>query len=126
MPRNRVRFEVTGLDAWIDGLERLDRPSAAAEAGWLLSTEEFYGHTQEVVHVDTGALKASGRLSVDRDRHTITGEVAYGGTPACDYAVYEFARGGSHDALTRGFVAAEPEFRAALGRIIEHEVRSWR
>lgn len=117
---------VTGLDAWIDGLDRMDRPSAAAREEWLIATEVFYGHTQAAVHVLSGALKQSGTYGAQRRGNTIDGRVQYGGTPTCDYAVYEFARGGSHDALTRGFVASEREFAATLARILEREVASWR
>jgi hypothetical protein len=120
------RITVTGLDAWIDGLDRMDRPSAAAREEWLVATEVFYGHTQAAVHVLSGDLKQSGTFGAQRRGATIDGWVRYGGTPEVGYAVYEFARGGSHDALTRGFVASEHEFTSTLARIMEHEVATWR
>jgi hypothetical protein len=117
---------VTGLDAWIDGLNRMHRPSAAAREEWLEATEVFFDRTQAAVHVLSGALKKSGTYGAQRRGDTIDGWVRYGGTPDCDYAVYEAARGGSHDFLTRGFVASEREFSATLARILEREVGRWR
>lgn len=60
-----------------------------------------FQETQAIVHIETGALKASGRVhsSVDRATHVWQGEITYGdaGTPAEAYAAYEAARGGPHD-----------------------------
>jgi hypothetical protein len=122
----RRNITVTGLDRWITGLDRMDKPTAVAREEWLVATEVFFDRTQAAVHVLSGDLKSSGTYGAQRRGQTIDGWVKYGGTADCDYAVYEFARGGSHDALTIGFVAAEREFTAALTRILDREVASWR
>lgn len=52
--------------------------------------------TQSAVHVESGALKASGKQQSDRDKttHTWSGEISYGeDTGPVDYAIYEQRRG---------------------------------
>ena len=52
--------------------------------------------TQSAVHVESGALKASGKKQSDRDKatHTWSGEISYGeDTGPVDYAIYEKRRG---------------------------------
>lgn len=59
--------------------------------------------TQAKVHIDTTSLKNSGRQSSSMNRTTDVweGTITYGGasrpTPVVKYAMYEQARGGSHD-----------------------------
>jgi hypothetical protein len=60
--------------------------------------------TQRAVHIDTHSLKSSGRWESDTDkiRHTWVGLITYGGPTVgpknpVNYAIYERARGGSHD-----------------------------
>lgn len=117
---------VDGLDDWITGLERLgDRVGRHQRGEWETATEMFYGRTQGYVHVLSGAMKQSGRYDTEAGRRSVEGWVTYGGTKACDYAVYEIARGGSHDALTLGYVANIATFEQALVDGIAGEVREW-
>jgi hypothetical protein len=61
--------------------------------------------TQLVVHVDTGSLKASGKVETSFDQATgsWSGEITYGGASPgsvydpVEYAWYEQRRDGSHD-----------------------------
>lgn len=118
---------VVGLDKWVDGLERLaNRVGKHQRSEWESATEMFYGSTQAAVHVLSGAMKASGRYDTEAGRRTVEGWVTYGGTKACDYAVYEVARGGSHDALTRGYTANIRTFEQAIVDGIHGELREWR
>jgi hypothetical protein len=119
-------YETNGmLDRWIGGLERLDQPDMLDEAAWEQATEVFFGRTQELVHVISGGLKSSGRRKTDREGDRIVGEVSYGGTPECDYAVYEFRRGGSHDALGRGAEVTNRLYEATLAKIVADKVGRW-
>lgn len=67
-----------------------------------------FAHTQAQTHIITGSLKASGHTASDFDGNMWTGTISYGGplfgTPVpgppndpVDYAIYERARGGTHD-----------------------------
>jgi len=123
---SRTRIEVTGLDKWIDGFGRLGEPHEPGVVRWRQATEVMFDRSQQAVHVITAALKASGRYDAHKTVGEIVGEVTYGGTADCDYAVYEFRRGGSHDALRRGFVEARQTFVDTLNEIVEEEVSSWR
>jgi hypothetical protein len=89
---------------------------------WQAATEVFFEATQRYVHVITGQLKASGRMAVRAEGDQIVGEVAY----EAHYAVYEFRRGGAHDALTRGWETAEATYRTAMGELWTEVVASWR
>lgn len=124
MPSRGRHFSATGLDRWIEVLDNFDKASEADEVRWRQATDVFFARTQQYTHIISGALLGSGRMDTYRDRRTITGEVGYGGTADCDYAVYEFARGGSHDALGRGFEATTDLFERTLAEIMEDRWRS--
>jgi len=126
MATKRVRIKVRGLQPWIDGLDKFGVPTPEMERRWRQATDVFFDRTQQYVHVVSAELKASGRMDTFSDQRNIVGQVSYGGTAACDYAVYEFARGGDHDALTRGFAAAERVFRSSLAAMLSEEAGSWR
>lgn len=126
MPSSRVRITVRGLQPWIDGLETFGTPTPEMELRWRQATDTFFDRTQRFVHVETAELKSSGRYEMFSDRRNIVGQVAYGGTAECDYAVYEFARGGNHDALTRGFEASQRMFERTLARMLAEEVGGWK
>jgi hypothetical protein len=119
-------IEVFGLDKWIDGLDKFDEPDEEDLKRWNGATRFFFDKTQTAVHIDSRALQKSGRWSSSRVGHTLIGEVEYGGTPAVDYAIYEFRRGGEHDALNRGFVMAKRTFEAVLAEILVEKVNRWR
>jgi hypothetical protein len=88
--------------------------------------ERFYGHSQETVHVITNALRESGRHNTElagRDR--VEGTLTYGGTPECDYAIYEQRRGGDHDWITQAFRMSRRDFEQALAAGLDKHVRSF-
>lgn len=108
-------IEVHGWQGMLDALDRIaDLPRGQTEL-WEQATERFYDRTQQYVHVDTVNLKRSGRHSTTRIVHRVIGEVVYGGTHGVDYALYEFARGGNHDALGRGFNAVRATYAKTIG-----------
>ncbi|MFE2751566.1 hypothetical protein ACFXGA_06135 [Actinosynnema sp. NPDC059335] len=119
-------IQVTGLDAWVNGLEKLGTPTQDARETWDRVTQQFFDRTQEHTHIITGRLIASGRYATQRRGDTIEGRITYGGTEEVFYAAYEFGRGGSHDALLLGFLEVQARYARALREIIEDEVRSWR
>lgn len=96
---SQINLSSLGLDRIIDELDELSRaPSPRQVAAMDLALARSFADTQAQVHVDTGALKASGRMSseVDQEEGTWTGSIQYGG-PQAPHAVYEVAEGGSHD-----------------------------
>lgn len=118
MTVSSTRVEIIGLDKWIAEFDRLANPDPEALIRWHQATEVMFDRSQQFVHVITAALKQSGRMDVRETRNTLHGEITYGGTAACDYAVYEFARGGSHDALARAFEVTQATFLKTLGEIV--------
>jgi hypothetical protein len=80
--------------------------------------------SQEMVPVDTGELKGSGRVSVEKQGTVITGYIVYGGD-GIDYALYVEAGTGRRGATSAGSgpweynlawpgMVAEPYIRPAL------------
>lgn len=67
--------------------------------------DEAFVETQALVHVITGSLKGSGRVSFDQKDGEWSGEISYGGSSPgfphnpVTYAKKEFGKGGAHDAL---------------------------
>jgi hypothetical protein len=108
-------IEVQGWDGMLAALDRIADLPRGQVPHWEQATERFYGRSQELVHVDTVALKRSGRHSTTRIVHRVIGEVRYGGTHGVDYAIFEFARGGSHDALGLAFTRVSATYARALG-----------
>jgi hypothetical protein len=89
---------------------------------WSAATSAFFEATQSVVHVITGELRASGTMSAHEQGGDIIGTVEY----TAPYARYEFRRGGSHDAMTRGWEIAQERFRSAMGSMWHEVVATWR
>ena len=81
---------------------------------WEQVTERYFDATQEVVHVITGRLRDSGKVSVVQEGSRFVGTVEY----SAPYAAEEFGRGGPHDALQRGFEMTRGEFPDAAARAI--------
>lgn len=104
--------------------------SVVGQRRWKQATEAMFDASQEVVHVITGNLKASGRIEVTPELGAVVGEVAYGGEVGIDrfvdYAEYEAARGGEHDYLLRAFLETEDQFMEAMGGIWDDVVVTWR
>jgi hypothetical protein len=119
-------IRVDGLDKWIDGLDKFADPDAEDVAMWRAATDVFFAKTQDLVHIDSGDLKKSGRTDTREQGNRIVGEVEYGGTPEVNYAVYEFRRGGAHDALLRGYLASQRHFQATLAEMLVKKVDRWK
>lgn len=81
---------------------------------WEAATERYFDATQEVVHVITGQLRDSGKVSVTTEGTRFVGEVEY----SAPYAAEEFGRGGPHDALQRGWEMVRDEFPKAASNAI--------
>ncbi len=83
---------------WSDVDRELDRLSRmpTMEATSLLNTALSFSFalTEAAVHVETGALKASGRMETNKQsiESQWTGEITYGDEQAVDYAIYEQRR----------------------------------
>lgn len=83
-------------------------PDFATIGAMEAALRTMYADTLVRTHVITGSLKATGRTVTDFDGNKWTGSIVYGGrvrrTPSpgppnkrVDYAIYEMARGGTHD-----------------------------
>jgi hypothetical protein len=114
----RLDSDFGEVDRELDRLQRL--PDARMVHLLNMVLDMAYVATQADVHVRTGSLKSSGKMSDNRDLETDSweGELTYGGPSEgpnnpVDYAIYEKARGGSHDfmASTEGL---DPLFVAAI------------
>ena len=97
-----IRFEVDASDA-LRELRRLeDGPDTQHILGLHGVTIAQFFATQMAVHVDTGSLRASGKVDGNWNRTTsaYTGEISYGGDApggvheSVDYAKYEQRRAG--------------------------------
>jgi hypothetical protein len=102
MSSNLVVFKwEADMDALIAHVDKLAGPPSFRTIRELetgLSTA--FDRTQEHVHVISGSLKASGRTTSDYNDNEWSAEIVYGGPSAphdVDYAIYEQARGGTHD-----------------------------
>jgi hypothetical protein len=124
---NRVTVtHSANFDRWILGMARV-AGGAAAEIGeqrWDEATRAFFEHTQDVVHVITGALKGSGQYTTARDGDSLVGAVSYGGG-SVDYAEHERQRGGEHDFMQRGWLMSEQAFAGTMPLIWLEIQRSW-
>lgn len=66
------------------------------------------------VHVETGRLKASGKMQSKSFKNTWRGSFTFGAPSAgVDYAIYEKARGGSHDFFNQVYIL-KAMFKAAI------------
>jgi hypothetical protein len=113
------------IDSWIARLEEAAKPesyksTAALEA--LLAAA--FADTQMRTHIISGSLKASGKTETDFDGDVWSGKIEYGGilwktqapgppNDPVDYAIYEMARGGSHD-FFGGLIAFEERIPGIL------------
>lgn len=121
------------IDRWAQGFEHMDRDLVEhVLVEWQTASDVMYEYTQEFAHVLTGAMKADSDGAVVSVRHgSVEAEITYGpwrdetGAPTKPYALYEIGRGGDHDFMTRGFVAAERDFGDALPRAFHRYVESF-
>lgn len=118
-----IRVEIShDYDRWIRGFAEMEMGmSAAAHREWQAAIETMFDRSQDVVHVITGRLKASGSTRVWQEGHSIMGEIRYD-TP---YAEAEENRGGSHAYLHRALEATESRFEDALPHAFESMISSW-
>lgn len=102
------------LEGWIDDFEELSslEPSRLA---WERATRMMYRRSQEVVHVITGELKASGSYEMAGDGDDIEGRVVY----TAPQALFEELLGGDHAFLTRAHEDTQDKFDDAM-------MASWR
>lgn len=108
-----IEVDLSQLDQALDG-------KAVALLDFVL--ELAFEITQADVHIETHSLKPSGRhfSEVDRMRQTWSGMITYGGPTTgpknpVTYAIYEKARGGSHDFFA-GLPALDEMF---IGAVLE-------
>lgn len=115
MPIIRIESDYSELEREFLRLEALPF-GAKAE----LDTALMFGATQAsaLVHVDTGKLKASQKVSSRVTKNTWIGKFSFGDrAKGVDYAIYERARGGHHDFLS-GVHLLKPVFVEAIKRAL--------
>lgn len=95
-------------------LQRLEsHPTPHMLANLEDALSQVFAMTQAQVHVITGSLKGSGKTSSKADQNSWEGTIEYGGpSPGfpnnpVNYAIYERARGGTHDFLANVHLANE-------------------
>jgi len=116
----------TSLDEVIKELDRLGGPPGFKVVHELETVLKLaFLETQALTHVITGSLKASGRTSSDFSNEKVwEGEISYGGSlhraalpgppnNPVDYAIYEMARGDTHDFFAT-LPAFDPMFEHAI------------
>lgn len=119
---NRFRFDVD-IDHWVNG-------AAGFEVAWKARAKPKIERTMarafeiadNQVHVITGFLKSTGSYEVRDEGDSIIGEILYG----ADYAIYEFGRGGEHDALTPAIIEVEDEWLGSMMEPIIEVLGTWR
>ncbi|MFA7264857.1 MAG: hypothetical protein WC054_00855 [Candidatus Nanopelagicales bacterium] len=94
------------VSEWLDALDAHEGPGVETLAELSQVLAKGFEETQARVHVITGSLKGSGRVSNRRDESSWSGEISYGGPapgyahPIVRYAKEEFGRGEEHDAMS--------------------------
>jgi hypothetical protein len=113
------------LDSWIVRLEEAAKPESYKSTSLLEALlSAAFADTQVRTHVISGSLKASGKTESDFDGNVWSGKIEYGGVlfkapvpgpprDPVDYAIYEMARGGSHD-----FFGGLPAFEEKIPDIL--------
>lgn len=124
MRTNQVVIEVSPeWERWVEGFGR-DAFGRAMEGNakktFQAAAEVLFDRSQTYVHVLSGALKRSGKVSMAPSGpnspggpNSVTALVSYG-NEYVDYALYEHARGGSHAYLQRAWEATHGVFGSAL------------
>lgn len=96
-----IEVDVSDVEKELDRI--IDGPNTAnvIEFESILATQ--FQITQQAVHIITGSLRNSGKISSRMDNNSWQGEITYGGLSAgavhnpVRYAHYEQERDGSHD-----------------------------
>lgn len=114
------------LKDWVDGLSDFDLGDAALTE-WHAANETFFDRTQRYVHILSGDLKTSGRVHSEVDGKTLVGFTEYGGVQGTrgevDYAIYEIARGGSHDFIGRALAGSTASYLEGLYQAIHAQMK---
>lgn len=103
MKISSVKLSVDGLDEAQRELDRIKRIPLNAIGDLEKLASSAFGATQAAVHIITGSLKLSGKLSTNFDGKSWDMQITYGGAAPgavfdpVRYAIYERARGGAHD-----------------------------
>lgn len=109
-------IRVDGWDGMMAALDRIAELPRGQTDKWDTAMERFYDRSQQFVHVDSVNLKRSGRHTpAVRVVHRVMADLVYGGTHGVDYAIYEFGRGGVHDAPQRAMNATAANFARTVG-----------
>jgi hypothetical protein len=66
-------------------------------------------------------LKDSGQFDIETQGNRVVGLVGY----TAPYSAYEFGRGGSHDAISRGWETSQGLFQEAMGKTWRRVVAEW-
>jgi hypothetical protein len=113
---------------WLDALDAHEGPGVESLEEFSRILAAQFVETQALVHVITGSLKGSGRVSNKRDENSWEGEISYGG-PApgfahsyVRYAKREFGRGEDHDAL-RNVDLAREDYLNAMGASVRARLK---
>lgn len=108
--KGSFRIEISReFDDWTRSFDQAD-DLTAQQAVWAAATDVLFDATQQVVHVVTGNLKASGSSSTMIAGPLVVGVIEYD----ADYAMDEIMRGGTHDFMQRGLEQVEGLFQGAL------------
>lgn len=116
------------VSEWLDALDAHEGPGEETLLALSQVLSEGFAETQARVHVDTGSLRGSGRVSSDRVEEGWEGEITYGGPapgyahPYVDYAREEFGRGGDHDAMSNLDLMRE-DYLEAMGATVRARLR---
>lgn len=93
------------VSEWLDALDAHEGPGVETLEALSQTLAEGFAESQELVHVVTGSLRASGRVINKRTESGWEGEITYGGAspgsvhPVVRYAKQEFGRGEEHNAM---------------------------
>lgn len=97
------------------------QPAGALGRAIQYGTAAAHRYAVQITHVDTGALRAAHRMSIEGGKGTVfigPGTNPKGGKPSI-YGPYEFARGGEHDAYARTEAEVGDKIGEQMARIIE-------
>jgi len=120
-----AKFELDiEIDHWINGAAHFRQKWAdLAVTDIDKAMQTAFRIADQRVHVITGYLKSTGRYETNVvDDGEIEGRLIY----EADYAIYEFGRGGEHDAMTPAVMEISDQFLVAMIDAAEATVRTWR
>lgn len=116
------------VDRWIDALDAHEGPGVETLEELSRTLASGFAETQMLVHVITGSLKGSGRVSNKRTENGWEGEITYGGPapgfahPYVRYAKEEFGRGEEHNAM-RNLDLMHSDYLEALTATVKARLR---